>query len=54
MFAEQLGHSRASTTANIYVHAIPRIDKDAANVFSNILSTGSQSGSRDENIRVVK
>lgn len=36
--AERLGHTRASTTANIYAHALPRIDKEAANVFSNILS----------------
>ena len=48
--AERLGHSRASTTANIYAHAIPRIDKEEANVFSGILSTGSE----DENIRLVK
>jgi integrase len=52
--AERLGHSRASTTANIYAHAIPRIDRDAANVFSNILSTGSRSGSQDKNLKVVK
>ena len=52
--AERLGHSRASTTANIYAHAIPRLDKDAANVFSDILSTGSRSGSREEKLRVIK
>ena len=52
--AERFGHSRASTTANIYAHAIPRIDKDAANIFSNILSTGSRSGSQDKKIKVVK
>lgn len=52
--AERLGHSRASTTANIYAHAIPRIDKDAANVFSGILSTGSRSGSRDEKLKIIK
>ncbi len=45
-----IGHSRASTTANIYAHAIPRIDKDAFNVFSNILSSGTQS----KEMRVVK
>lgn len=52
--AERLGHSRASTTANIYAHAIPRIDKDASNVFSDILSTGSRSGSQDKKLKVVK
>jgi len=52
--AERLGHSRASTTANIYAHAIPRFDKDASNVFSEMLSTGSESGSRNEKLRVVK
>lgn len=52
--AERLGHSRASTTSNIYAHAIPRIDKEAANVFSGILSTGSQSGSEDTKLKVVK
>lgn len=52
--AERLGHSRASTTANIYAHAIPRIDRDAANVFSNILSTGSRSGSQDKKLKVIK
>lgn len=52
--AERLGHSRASTTANIYAHAIPRFDKDASNVFAEILSTGSRSGSENEKIRVVK
>lgn len=52
--AERLGHSRASTTANIYAHAIPRIDKDAANVFSGILSTGTRSGTRDEKIKIIK
>nr|WP_278320191.1 IS66 family transposase [Garciella nitratireducens] len=45
-----IGHSRASTTADIYAHAIPRIDKDAFNVFSNILSSGTQS----KEMRVVK
>lgn len=48
--AEGLGHSHASTTANIYAHAIPRIDCDAANVFSDILSTDSQ----DNIIRIIK
>lgn len=52
--AERLGHSRASTTANIYAHAIPRIDKDASNVFSNILSNGTRSVTQDENLKVVK
>lgn len=52
--AERLGHTRASTTANIYAHAIPRIDKDAANVFSNILSSGTQSGSQNKKFRVIK
>lgn len=51
--AERLGHSRASTTANIYAHAIPRIDRDASNVFSNILSTGSRSGSEDQKLKVI-
>lgn len=52
--SERLGHSRASTTANIYAHAIPRIDRDAANVFSDILSTGSRSGSQEEKLRIIK
>ena len=52
--SERLRHSRASTTANIYAHAIPRIDRDASNVFSNILSSGTQSGSQDEKLRVIK
>lgn len=52
--AARLGHSRASTTANIYAHAIPRIDKDASNVFSNILATGARSGARDENLKIIK
>lgn len=52
--SERLGHSRTSTTANIYVHAIPRIDKDASNVFSNILSSGSESGSGNEKLSLVK
>lgn len=51
--AERLGHSRASTTSDIYAHAIPKIDKDASNIFSNILN-GSGSGSEDTNIRLVK
>lgn len=49
-----VGHSRASTTANIYAHAIPRIDKEASNVFSDILSNGSESGSEDTKLRVIK
>lgn len=52
--AERLGHSRASTTANIYAHAIPRIDKEASNVFSDILSSGTKSGTRNQKIRVIK
>lgn len=52
--AERLGHSRASTTANIYAHAIPRIDKEASNVFSDILSSGTKSGSEDTKLRVIK
>ena len=52
--AERLGHSRASTTSNIYAHAIPRIDKDAANVFSNILSSGTQSGTQSKKLKAVK
>lgn len=52
--AERLGHSRASTTANIYAHAIPRFDKDASNVFSDILTSGTQSSTRDEKIRIIK
>lgn len=52
--AERLGHSRASTTANIYAHAIPRIDKDASNIFSDILTGGSESGSEDTKLRAIK
>lgn len=52
--SERLGHSRASTTSNIYAHAIPRIDKDASDVFSNFLSTGSESGSRKAKLKIVK
>lgn len=52
--ANRLGHSRASTTANIYAHAIPRFDKDASNVFGEILSSGSRSGSRNEKLRIIK
>jgi len=40
--AERMGHSRASTTANIYAHAIPRFDKDASNVFGEILKSCTQ------------
>ncbi len=32
-----LGHSRASTTAEIYIHLIDKGQKEAANVFKNIL-----------------
>lgn len=52
--AERLGHSRASTTSDIYAHAIPKIDKDASNIFSDILSNGSESGSEDTKLRVIK
>lgn len=52
--SERLGHSRASTTANIYAHAIPRIDKDASDVFSNILKSGTEGGTKDNKLRLVK
>lgn len=52
--AERLGHSRASTTANIYAHAIPRFDKDASDVFSNILTTGTKSGTKENKLKVIK
>lgn len=52
--AERLGHSRASTTSDIYAHAIPKIDRDASNVFSSILSNGTKSGTENEKLRLVK
>lgn len=52
--AERLGHSRASTTSNIYAHAIPRLDKESANVFQGILQSGTKSGTKKDNLRIIK
>lgn len=52
--AERLGHSRASTTANIYAHAIPRIDQEASNIFANILQNGTKNGSEESKLRIIK
>ncbi len=38
--SERLCHTRASTTVNIYAHAMPGADRDAANLLTDILNRG--------------
>ena len=35
--SERLCHARTSTTVNIYAHAMPGADRDAANLLADIL-----------------
>ena len=35
---ERLGHAKASTTLDIYGHALPEQDRDAATLISNLLA----------------
>jgi hypothetical protein len=37
--SERLCHARTSTTVNIYAHAMPGADRDAANLLADILHT---------------
>lgn len=41
--SQRLSHARASTTLNVYAHAIPGGDRDAAETLTSILS-GARSG----------
>ena len=42
--SERLCHARTSTTVNIYAHAMPGADRDAANLLADILNRGGMGG----------
>jgi integrase len=42
--SERLCHARTSTTVNIYAHAMPGADRDAANLLADILNRGDMGG----------
>jgi hypothetical protein len=40
--AGRLAHARASTTLNVYAHAVPNGDRHAANLLHHILTTATR------------
>lgn len=38
--SQRLSHARASTTLNVYAHAVPGSDHDAAETLASILASG--------------
>jgi integrase len=38
--SQRLSHARASTTLNVYAHAVPGSDEDAAETLAGILASG--------------
>lgn len=42
--SQRLSHARASTTLNVYAHAVPGGDRDAAETLARILSAGHRQG----------
>ena len=42
--SERLCHARTSTTVNIYAHAMPGADRDAANLLADLLNEGDRGG----------
>ncbi len=47
--SKRLGHTRASTTTDIYIHALETVEKESANIFNNIFS-----GSQKQKMRLVE
>lgn len=41
--AQGLNHARASTTLNVYAHAVPGGDREATEFLANLLETGRSS-----------
>lgn len=52
--SNRLGHSRTSTTTDFYAHALESVERESANVFQDIFSNGSRSGSRNNKIEEIK
>jgi integrase len=46
--SQRLSHARASTTLNVYAHAIPGGDRDAAETLAGILTAGRPAGANAE------
>ncbi len=42
--SQRLSHARASTTLNVYAHAIPGGDREAAETLARIVTSGRSSG----------
>ena len=40
--SERLCHARTSTTVNVYAHAMPGADRDAANLLAELLAPASE------------
>ena len=59
--SSRLGHSRTSTTTDIYSHALLTVEQESANIFDDIMSKNNnkyeeknKSGTRRGHLRVVK
>jgi integrase len=46
--SQRLSHARASTTLNVYAHAVPSGDRGAAEILAAILVTGRRGGSNGD------
>lgn len=52
--SRSLGHSKTSTTTDFYAHHIESVEREMANVFDDIFQSGTQGGTQEPNLRIVK
>lgn len=52
--SNSLGHATVSTTTNYYAHALESVERKMADTFDGILKNGTQSGTKQTNLKVAK
>lgn len=52
--SNNLGHSRTSTTTDFYAHHLESVKRTMANVFEDVLESGTESGTDKPNLRLIK
>lgn len=52
--SRSLGHSKTSTTTDFYAHHLEAVEREMANNFDEIIKSGSESGSQQQSLKIIK
>ncbi len=52
--SKSLGHGKTSTTTDFYAHHIESVEREMANKFDEIFISGTQGGTSEPKLRIIK